>query len=395
MRELITTTPEALAAWLKDTSPLSLTAFGQEAGFNERADVVRAADGTDLNDFWNEIQETIRLRNQPREDIISRLTYRTNAITEEISVPSEVEFEEASEYGQPVGIQGGAQRFFRGYDFKFWDLAIRYTWMFIAEADQAQLRMNHNLALEADTKLQFRRVLQRLFNPLNGNGYTDKNEAITVFAAYNGDGEVPPKYKNNTFLGSHNHYTITGAATVRPQDLDALQTQTEEHGYTLQGGYTNVLWVNKQEADVIKTFRTANGAKYDFVPNAALFGGAVWVPNNGSYVGGPSGTIQGEIGTYGAFHVVEEGYIPAGYLVSVVTGGADNLTNPVAFREHSNSAYRGLKVIPGQRSDYPLLDSFYRRGMGTGIRHRGGLAIMQVKATGAYQIPAAYDPAAV
>jgi len=380
--------------WLLDDSALSLDAFGREKGFNERSDVVRAADGTDLNDFWNEVEATIRLRNADRNTIIDQLTFRTNEVTEEVTVPSEVEFEEATEYGQPQGINGTAKRFFRGYDFKFYDLGIRYTWMALAEMDARQLRNNNNLALEADVKLQFRKIMQRLFNPLNGNGMTDKNEAITVFAAYNGDGEVPPAYKHNTFTGSHNHYTVTGAATVRPQDLDALAKQTEEHGYTLQGGYRNVLWVNKQEADVIKTFRTISGASYDFVPNPETFGGAIWVPNNGQYVGGPQGRVPGEIGTYGPFHVVEEGYVPAGYLVSIVTGGADNLTNPIAFREHSNEAYRGLKVIPGARSDYPLLDSFYRRGFGTGIRHRGGIAIAQVKATGNYTIPAVYDPAA-
>lgn len=380
--------------WLLDDSAMSLDAFGQEKGFNERADVVRAADGTDLNDFWSEVQDTIRLRNTDRTSIIDQLVYRTNEVTEQVTVPSEVEFEEATEYGQPQGINGTAQRFFRGYDFKFYDLGIRYTWMALAEMDARQLQNNNNLALEADTKLQFRKIMQRLFNPLNGNGFTDKNEAVTVFAGYNGDGEVPPAYKHNTFTGQHNHYTVSGTATVTSKNLDDLATQTEEHGYTLQGGYRNVLWVNKQEADVIKTFRTATNAKFDFVPNASLFGGAVWVPNNGTYVGGPSGSVPNEIGTYGPFHVVEEGYIPAGYLVSIVTGGTDNLSNPIAFREHSNAAYRGLKVIPGARSDYPLLDSFYRRGFGTGIRHRGGIAIMQVKAAGNYTIPAAYDPAA-
>lgn len=380
-----------LIQWLMDDS---LILPGAEQGFNERADVVRAADGTDLNDFWKEVQETIRIRNNDRTSIIDALTYQVSEVTSEISVPSEVDFEEASEYGQPVGIRGGATRFFRGYDFKFYDLAVRYTWMFIAEADAQQLRQHHNLALEADIKLKFRKVMQRLFNPINGNGFTDANEPVTVFAAYNGDGEVPPAYKQKTFLGSHNHYTVSGAAAVRPQDLDALALQTAEHGYTLQNGYRNVLWVNEQEGAIIRTFKTANGASFDFVPNPETYGGAIWVPNNGSYVGGPTGRVKGEIGTYGPFHVVEEGYIPAGYIASIVTGGQNNIGNPIGIREHSNAAYRGLKVIPGQRSDYPLLDSFYRRGFGTGMRQRGAVAIMQIKAAGSYVVPAAYDPAA-
>lgn len=383
-----------LMNWLLDDSSQSLRAFGMERGFNERADVVYAADGTDLNDFWDEVIKTIALRNKDRTDIISRLTFRTNEISEEINVPSEAAFERASEYGQPAGLKGTATRFFRGYDFDFYDLAIRYTWMYIAEADQKQLRQNHNLALDADTKLQFQIVMQRLFNPLNGNGFTDKNEPVTVYAAYNGDGEVPPKYKTNTFTGTHNHYTVSGAATVRSQDVDALATQVEEHGYTIQRGYQLVLWVNKQEAAEIKKFRVANSAAYDFVINPALHNGKIWVPNDGKYIGGPQGApIAGEIGTYGPFRIVEEASIPAGYMVAIATGGADNIQNPVAIREHTNPAYRGLKLIPGQRSDYPLIDSFYRRGLGTGIRHRGALAVMQVKASGTYQIPSAYDPA--
>lgn len=390
-----TTFAENLAEWLLSDS-LDLGPFavsGAEQGFNERADVVVAADGTDLNEFWNEVQDTIRLRNQDRNSIIDTLSFRVSGVIEEVGAPSEVDFEEASEYGQPVGIRGSAVRLFRGFDFKFYDLAVRYTWMFIAEADRQQLQLHHNMALEADVKLQFRKVMQRLFNPLNGAGVTDKNEPVTVFAAYNGDGEVPPKYKQTTFAGSHNHYVVSGNTTVTSANLDTLATLTEEHGYTLQNGYRNVLWVHKQEADVIKTFRTATGAKYDFVPNPATFGGKIWVPTDGQYVGGPTGTVKGEIGTYGPFHVVEEGYIPAGYMVSIVTGGQDSINNPIGIREHSNPAYRGLKVIPGQRSQYPLIDSFYRRGLGTGIRHRGAVAVMQIKSAAPYVVPAAYDPA--
>ena len=126
------------------------------------------------------------------------------------------------------------------------------------------------------------------------------------------------------------------------------------------------------------------------MPNPATYEGKIWVPDNGSYVGGPRNVLPGEVGTYGPWHVVEEPYIPAGYLVGLASGGPENLQNPIGIREHANAAYQGLKIIPGQRSDYPLLDSFYRRGFGTGIRQRGAGIVMQVTVAGAYTVPVAY-----
>lgn len=375
-----------LPEWLYGTTRLAEIG----AGFNERADVVQAADGTDLNDFWREIQQTIALRNAQKNSIINFLTFRTNGPISQVSVPDEANFEEATEYGQPVGIRTGATRLWRGYDFKFYDLAIRYTWMFLAEADASQLAALNSTALEADVALVFNRVMKTMFNSVNAVGVGENNEPITAFKFYNGDGEVPPTYKGTTFAGTHNHYVTSGNATLASTHVDALGALVEEHGYTLTRGYRLVLWVNKQEAATIRGFKTASGDAWDFVPNPALYGGKIWVPNDGSYVGGPQGVMPGEIGTYGPFHVVEEEYVPAGYMAVIATGGPDNVGNPIGVREHSNPAYRGLKVIPGQRSDYPLIDSFYRRGFGTGVRQRGASAIMQVTASGTYTIPTIY-----
>jgi hypothetical protein len=363
---------------------------GAERGFNERADVVVAADGTDLNEFWNEVQATIRIRNEKRNRMIAALvTPITGAITS-VNVPSSVDFEEASEYGQPVGIRGGFTRMWRGYDFKWYDLAIRYTWMFIAEADRSQLEMNHNLALDADNKLLFNKIMKTLFNPLNVTGIGDKNEPTTVYKFYNADGEVPPAYGTFTHTGTHNHYITSGGATVTSANLDDMAAHLGHHGYTFSSGYQLVLWVNTQEVNTIKTFKTATGASYDFVINPATYEGKVWVPDGGRYVGGPQNVLPGEVGTYGPWHIVEEAYIPAGYMVGLASGGPENLQNPIGLRQHENEAYRGLKIIPGQRSDYPLLDSFYRRGFGTGIRQRGAGIIMQVTAAGSYTVPGAY-----
>lgn len=366
---------------------------GYEQGTNERADLlVESADGTNLNEIWSEIQSTLAIWNRQRDTLISRLTYNVTGPIDTVAVPSEVDFEEASEYGQPKGIRGFAS-FNRGYDFKFWDLAVRYTWMFLAAANAGQIRNLNNMALDADNRLLFNKVLKTLFNPANLVGVADQNIPVTVYKFYNGDGEVPPKYKNNTFLGTHTHYSTTNAlaasATLVSDVIDALEADFISHGYTPSNGTDLILLVNRQEGAIMRSWRVASGDKYDFIPSSN-YGGGIIMPANSGIIARPQGEVENQIGTYGPFKIVEEEYMPAGYVTLLGSGGPDNLNNPIGIREHTNPNFRGLKIIPGARSDYPLTDSFYRRGFGTGVRQRGAGFIVQVTASNTYTVPAAY-----
>lgn len=369
-------------------------ARGYEQGFNERADVLtQSADGTNLDEIWGEIQKTLSMWNSQRNTLLNQFTFRVNGAIENVAVPGDVEFEEASEYGQPVAGKGGAH-FNRGYSFKFYDLAYRYTWMFLAEATQNQIRNLANMAMEADNRLFFNAVMKTMFNPSNIAGIADQNIPVTVYKFYNGDGEVPPKYKNNTFDGTHTHYSTSlnlggASGALDPEVLDALEDDMVKHGYKSDSGTRLLLMVNRQEGSTMRSWKVATGAKYDFIPGQN-YGGGVILPASMGIIAQPSGTVPGEIGTYGPFHIVEEEYVPAGYMVLLVSGGPDNLNNPIAIREHQNPAYRGLKLIPGARSDYPLTDSFYRRGFGTGVRQRAAGFVVQVVNSATYTVPSEY-----
>jgi hypothetical protein len=214
-----------------------------------------------------------------------------------------------------------------------------------------------------------------------------------VYKFYNGDGEVPPKFKNNTFSGTHTHYsttqTLASSATLVSEVLDALEGDMISHGYTPGSGTKFIILVSRQEGAVMRTWRVANGDKYDFIPSSN-YGGGIIMPANSGIIARPDGEVAGQFGTYGPFHLVEDDYMPPGYVTLLASGGPDSLNNPIGIREHVNPNFRGLKIIPGQRSDYPLTDSFYRRGFGTGIRQRGAGFIVQVTNNANYTVPAAY-----
>lgn len=377
------------------TSPvLGADGPGAQSGTNERADILtQAGDGSDLGEIWNEIAATLAMWNRQRNSLASKLIYQVGEPIEHVGIPATQDFEEASEYGQP---RGGAGYTYvnRGYDFKFYDLAQRFTWMFIAEAGGDQLRNLANQALEADERLRFNKIMKTVFNPANVAGIADKNIPTTVVKFYNGDGEVPPQYKTNTFAGSHTHYSTTQSlatvATLTSPSVDAVESDLRKHGYTpAVSGTQLLLTVNPQEGTIIRGWTRTSGAKYDFIPSAS-YGGGVYLPMNGGIIARPEGSVENEIGTYGPFHIVEDEYIPAGYLAFFASGGDFSINNPIGFREHVNPAYRGLQHIPGTRSDYPLIDSFYRRGFGTGIRQRGAGWLVQVTSSTTYTVPAIY-----
>jgi len=203
---------------------------------------------------------------------------------------------------------------------------------------------------------------------------------------------VPPPYKGKTFSGSHTHYLASGGATVDPGDLQALESELYDHGYRLTEGYRLMLLVNRQEGAVIRTFvKGSASALYDFIPNANV-GGGLFLPANSGIVGAPSSASPSgltAIGTYGPFVIVEEDYVPAGWMIALVSAGELNIGNPVGIREHRRSSLRGLQLLPGNDSGYPLTESYYRQGLGTGVRHRGAGIVMKITA-GAYSIPTGY-----
>lgn len=373
------------------------TAPIRQEGILTQGDLVTVtADGIDLNALWNSFAESIGIYNEAMDDLIALLTYPVTVPVEPVVQIGETTFEEATEIGVPRGAGLPIEVFQMGYDLRHYDKRTAYTWMFLADADARQVEAIHDSILWADKRNVFRKVMEAIFDNRTRRANI-RNQAYNVYPLYNGDGVPPPRFKSNTFDETHSHYLISHNSVVDSSDLEDLMELIAEHGYSPQAGTRFLLLANKAETDAIRQFRRGivnnNGvtAGYDFIP--APTQPAMILPNAEGLLGNqPAPQFGGlaVIGSYGFWNIVEEDYIPPGYLTGVGYGGAFNLGNPVGLRQHANPAMQGLRIIPGNYQRYPLIDGFYARSFGSGIRQRGGAAVMQIKASGTYDIPAQY-----
>lgn len=359
-------------------------------GYNASADVLTmSADGRDLNAIWDEFQATIAIQNANRQRLVDLLTFPVTTVIEDVPQFGTEDFEEASEYGVPVGIRPTSTVLSLGYTFKWYDIANRFTWQFLADATAQRIEAVHQQVLDADNRLIFKEVMRSLFRNTNRTANI-KGQNYNVYTFWNADGTVPPPYKANTFSGTHTHFRSSGAATIDQGDLNEIIDDFKSHGYSAENGSTLFAMVNVVEANTIRSFRVAAGARYDFIPAQGQPG--LILPDS-TLVGQAqvSADFRGMnvIGNYGPMLILEEEYVPAGYVVGLVSGGDANIQNPIGLREHDNPGLRGLRLVKGRDQSYPLIDSYYARGFGTGVRQRGAGLVMKI-AAGAYTVPTEY-----
>lgn len=365
-------------------------------GYQTAGDIVtETIDGIDLNALWGQYQQVLGYWNARKSHLVSLLTYPVQNLIENVPQVGEASFEEASEFGEPQSSKIGVEYIQLGYDFRDYDVASRWTWKFLRDADARQVNAMHNAYLMADQKLIFRKVLEAIFD--NRNRKTEiRSQAYDVYPMYNGDGMVPPDYGTNTFTGTHSHYLVSGGAQIDSDDLEEALDHIEEHGYSVENGTNLIVLVNKAQALEIRKFRqgvTNNNSKvanYDFIPSVGS--ATLILPNEGLLGSQPPGQWNGlrVLGSYRDALIIEEQWIPEGYMLTFGSGGLGNLGNLVGLREHANPAYRGLRLIAGNQQGYPLVDSYYSRGFGTGVRQRGGAVVTQFKASGNYVVPNRY-----
>jgi hypothetical protein len=347
------------------------------------------ADGRSINDLFNEFTAAAGVANQQQQNFLSVLTYPVDTPVVSVlqTMGSGFGFSEASEYGLPQASRIDPNWLNMAADFKWYDARWSATWQYLADATAAELEAATNAVIAADADLIFNSVMKTVFNNANHTITDPKTGAVyTVFSFANGDGWVPPTYSGNTFNGSHTHYRSSGAATINSGDLDEIVADFKSHGYSRENGSQIVIFMNPTEGETVSTFRTATGAKADFIASTITPGFFSPTPLIGER---PAGTFAGfpVAGSYNEALIIESTRIPSNYLVALASGGSLAPSNPIMLREHPR--LKGLQLVKGKTPDYPLVDSVWVRGLGTGVRHRLAGLVMKISA-GAYSVPAMY-----
>lgn len=366
---------------------------GSDRGTQTEADALTTtADGRPLNDVWTEFQRVLGVWNSQRTAIVNFLTFTVDDQIENVPQVPTVDFEEASEFGEPKRVRG-ISYFSFGYDHRWYDIGVGYTWKYLLKASGAQLEAVQNQVLEADNRLIFSKVLKAIFNNVNRSVVMDTGAVYPVYPFYNNDGTTPPPWKNTTHASTHTHYLSSSqAGTYGANDVKALEDHLIHHGYGAVQGSRLVLMLSSVDSPVIRGAKQGVASSdgnwlYDFIPSTSQ---PAWLATTGVQGGSqPQGVMAGlnVIGSYGNFTVIEDDWMPSAYAFAFATGGSEAADNPVGLYE--NPRARGLRLVKGREPDYPLINSFYNRGFGTGIRKRGAGVVMNFVA-GAYAIPTAY-----
>jgi hypothetical protein len=95
------------------------------------------------------------------------------------------------------------------------------------------------------------------------------------------------------------------------------------------------------------------------------------------------------LGAYGKAWLIETNYVPAGWVAVVASAGRVRPATLLPCGRTRTSHIRACGLSRGHWSGYPLIDSFFPRGVGVGVRHRGTAAVLQVTSNASYTPPSA------
>jgi hypothetical protein len=166
----------------------------------------------------------------------------------------------------------------------------------------------------------------------------------------------------------------------------------QDKGYGINNSHL-LVFANPQESELIQGCRAGKEsrtggpvAKFDYIPSKNSFP----YLTDQNIVGETAPTDYNGLeilGSYGPMYLTQSHFVPKGYLIVAATSGPNSENNTVGVRVHELPEHQGLRLLPGSQPGYPLINSFYTRCFGTGVRHRSAAVAIQVTAGTTYTKP--------
>lgn len=225
-----------------------------------------------------------------------------------------------------------------------------------------EITLDLNRPMEEDPELVFLLMLQVMMK--------DPGTANKKYGFWNGtfaseeELTTPPKFQNNSFAASHNHYYRTGAATIRIADITEAKKTIRHHGNSgALAGFINS--VEQQALEDLASF-TASSLTRSPVSDAVAVNG-----------------FQDAFRLLGVDWFVTE-MIPAGYFLMAEFSPSES-RRPLVEYAPENMA--GLRLHPGNNPNYPLVESYFDRWIGHKVLNRGAGVAVQIATGSGYTDP--------
>lgn len=204
---------------------------------------------------------------------------------------------------------------------------------------------------------------------------------LTIQPLANGDAVLYPPVLALETEATEDHYLVSGYTTANISDTNnpfpTLRNELEEHFGTPTGFGNIVAFINTAEVAKVQDLT-------DFIDVTDI---AVTPGNDTDTLNGLPNVPGRILGRVDGVWVVEWRYIPATYILAI------DLDQPAPLKKRVPEAGTGLPAmldIVAQDEKYPITTRNYEHLMGVGVGNRLNGVVMQLKASGTYDIPAAY-----
>ena len=174
---------------------------------------------------------------------------------------------------------------------------------------------------------------------------------------------VPPPYLGKTFDGTHTHYLTSASTVIDSQDIEDMIHHVREHGYGTTVGSQFLIFAHPDDVEAATMtawragieYRTGGPATQVRLHPECPYAGLDFAtrPVHGPV---PTSNYNGlqVWGSYAGALLIQSNFVPKGWVAVAASDGPNCDLNPIGMREHSNSAYQGLRHIPGHWQGLPV-----------------------------------------